>query len=395
MGGDGADIAVFLVVLAMRFVVPLFIPRFPLPAILLALVIDAADQTIFQQLTDLNLDGYQNYDKALDIFYLTIAFLAVYRNWTNTTAINVARFLWYYRLVGVWLFEVFQERWLLFVFPNTFEYFFIAYAAIRTQWDPRRLTDRTVIGLAAFIWIFIKLPQEWWIHIAQNDFTDFMRVDVFGTTPTTSWGDAITNRPAVTLTLVVAIGALVALALWAYRKAPAKDWSFRVDVDKPVPSIDLPDHAQAPLWIAPPFAEKLLLVGLLAAIFTSVLDIDTQITGIVIGTSLIIAASVAVSEWLSRRGIEWTSIALQWIVLALVNSALLGAYAALLGGETNRSLIFFFGLLLTMVIVLYDRFLGERAARHVERVNNRCCCATICSRERAGGYSTGCFQRLR
>ena len=157
-----------------------------------ALVIDAADQTIFQQWTNLNLDGYQNYDKALDIFYLTIAFLAVYRNWTNTTAINVARFLWYYRLFGVWLFEVFQERWILFVFPNTFEYFFIAYVAIRTQWDPRRLTNRAVIGLAAFIWIFIKLPQEWWIHIAQNDFTDFMKVDVFGTTPTTSW---VTRSP--------------------------------------------------------------------------------------------------------------------------------------------------------------------------------------------------------
>ncbi len=143
MGGDSSDIAVFLVVLALRFVIPLFIPRFPLPAILAALVLDAADQTIFQQFTNLNLDGYQNYDKALDIFYLTIAFLAVYRNWTNTTAINVARFLWYYRLVGVWLFEVFQERWLLFVFPNTFEYFFIAYVAIRTQWDPRRLDQRS------------------------------------------------------------------------------------------------------------------------------------------------------------------------------------------------------------------------------------------------------------
>ena len=197
----------------LRLGVPLLIPRFPVPAIVFSLVIDAADQTIFQQFTNLNLDGYQNYDKALDIFYLTIAFLAVYRNWTNTTAINVARFLWYYRLVGVWLFEVLQDRWLLFVFPNTFEYFFIAYVAIRTQWDPRRLRPRTVIGLAAFIWIFIKLPQEWWIHIAQNDFTDFMKVDIFGTTPTTSWADAITNRPAVTLALVVGIALVAALAV--------------------------------------------------------------------------------------------------------------------------------------------------------------------------------------
>jgi hypothetical protein len=362
MGGDNTDIAIFLVVVAMRFIIPLFIPRFPLPAILAALVIDAADQTIFQQFTDLNLDGYQNYDKALDIFYLTIAFLAVYRNWTNTTAINVARFLWYYRLVGVWLFEITDERWILFIFPNTFEYFFIAYVAVATQWDPRRLTHRAVIGLAAFIWIVIKLPQEWWIHIAQNDFTDFMKETVFGVDPTTSWADAITNRPAVTIALILAIVGLVALAVWAYRKAPPKDWSFRLDVDKPTPQIDLPERAQAPLWIAPPFAEKLLLVGLIGAIYTSVLNLETPVLRIIVGTALIIAASVAVSEWLSRRGIEWSSIALQWLVLAAVNTVLIGAYAALLGSELNRGLAAFFGLLLTMVIVLYDRFLGERAA---------------------------------
>jgi hypothetical protein len=364
MGGDTSDIAVFLVVVGLRFIIPLFIPRFPLPAILAALVLDAADQTIFQQFTNLNLDGYQNYDKALDIFYLTIAFLAVYRNWTNTTAINVARFLWYYRLFGVWLFEVYQERWILFIFPNTFEYFFIAYAAIHTQWDPRRLTDRTVIGLAAFIWIVIKLPQEWWIHIAQNDFTDFMKEDVFGTTPTTSWADAITNRPAVTLALVVAIGLAAALVVWGYRKAPPKDWSFRVDVDKPVPQVELPDRPQAPLWIAPPFAEKLLLVGLIAAIYTSVLNLDTPVLRIVAATALIIGASVGVSQLLARRGIEWSSLGLQWIVLAVVNSALIGTYAVLVGNSLNRSLAFFFGLLLTMVIVLYDRFIGERTAEN-------------------------------
>ena len=362
MGGDSSDIAVFLVVLALRFVIPLFIPRFPLPAILAALVLDAADQTIFQQFTNLNLDGYQNYDKALDIFYLTIAFLAVYRNWTNTSAINVARFLWYYRLVGVWLFEVFQERWILFVFPNTFEYFFIAYVAINTQWDPRRLTHRAVIGLAAFIWIVIKLPQEWWIHIAQNDFTDFMKETVFGTTPTTSWADAITNRPLVTIALVVGMALVVALAVWGLRRAPEKDWTFRVDVDKPTPVVELPDRPQAPLWIAPPFAEKLLLVGLIGAIYASVLNLDTPVLRIIVATSLIIGASVGVSTLLARRGIAWSSIGIQFVVLAAMNSALIALYAALLGATLNRGLVLFFGLLLTMVIVLYDRYLGERAA---------------------------------
>ena len=41
---------VFITVVLLRLCIPLLIPRFALPAILAALVIDAADQTIFQQL---------------------------------------------------------------------------------------------------------------------------------------------------------------------------------------------------------------------------------------------------------------------------------------------------------------------------------------------------------
>ena len=37
--------------------------------------------------------------------------------------------------------------------------------------------------------------------------------------------------------------------------------------------------------------------------------------------------------------------------------------SALLGSDINRSLGFFFGLLLTMIIVLHDRFLAERSTR--------------------------------
>ena len=44
--------AVFVGVVLIRFFLPLLIPRFPLPAILGCLVIDAADQSIFQAFTD-------------------------------------------------------------------------------------------------------------------------------------------------------------------------------------------------------------------------------------------------------------------------------------------------------------------------------------------------------
>src|SRR4051794_25894577 len=181
-GATADDIALIVLIVGLRLLVPLLIPVFPLPAILACLVIDAADQTVFQ--THLSAHtwsevepGYQGYDKALDIYYLSLAYISTLRNWTNLTAVAVAQFLWYYRLVGVTLFESLHDsadpsswRWLLLVFPNTFEYFFIAYEVVRLRWDPRRMSKRAVIGLAAFIWIVIKLPQEWWIHVAQLDF---------------------------------------------------------------------------------------------------------------------------------------------------------------------------------------------------------------------------------
>ena len=86
MTGRSIDLVVFGIVVGLRIIVPLFIPRFPLPAILAAMVIDAADQTIFLSYTSLDLVNYQSYDKALDVYYLAIAFLATMRNWTNPHA---------------------------------------------------------------------------------------------------------------------------------------------------------------------------------------------------------------------------------------------------------------------------------------------------------------------
>src|SRR6187200_311210 len=132
---------VFVIVVGLRFVLPLFIPKWPLPAILACLVLDGIDQTIFQTF-GFDPPGYQNYDKAMDLFYLSIAFLASLQNWTRSSAVGISRFLFFYRMVGVMLFEVTGVRTLLLVFPNTFEYFFIAYEAVRLRWDPRRFTTR-------------------------------------------------------------------------------------------------------------------------------------------------------------------------------------------------------------------------------------------------------------
>ena len=355
------DLLIFVVVVGLRLFVPLLIPRFPLPAILAALVIDAADQTIFQNNTDLDLTGYQGYDKALDIYYLTIAYLSTLRNWTDPFAFGVARFLWYYRLIGVLLFEVFDVRALLIIFPNTFEYFFIAYEVVRLWWNPARLNRRQVIGMAAFIWIFIKLPQEWWIHIAQLDFTDFMKEDVFGVSTSTSWGTAISeNLWFVGLLVVVGIGIGFAVRKIS-RDAPAPDWSFNMDVDKTIRQVELAEVPDRPRSILSWYTfEKIALVSMVTIIFAQMLPgNDNNILGTVVAVSFVIVANSFVGFRFAQRGRSWATTAGEFAVMAVVNLAAALVFIALArsGGERlNEAATVFFVLLLSLIVTMFDRY---------------------------------------
>src|ERR1044072_5916936 len=95
---------------APRVVVPLGVFRFPLPGMLASLVIDGLDQTIFQTFTSLDVGGYQPYDTAHDVCYLSLASLSTRPDWGSRDAFDISRFLFYYRLVRVVIFERTQIR---------------------------------------------------------------------------------------------------------------------------------------------------------------------------------------------------------------------------------------------------------------------------------------------
>ncbi|HEU4840207.1 MAG TPA: hypothetical protein VFT09_02165 [Ilumatobacteraceae bacterium] len=336
---------VFVVVVLLRFLVPLAIPRFPLPAILAALVLDAADQSIFQMFTDDPLPGYQTYDKALDVYYLAIAYTATMRNWRDPVAFRTSRFLYLYRLVGVTLFELLGWRWLLLVFPNTFEYFFIAYEFVRTRWNPARLGAVAIVGLAAFIWIVIKLPQEWWIHVAKLDFTDFMA-----------------DHPWMWIVLGLAV-VVAAVALYVERRRiPRPDWRFTVDVDRHLTVPPAPADP-APFWSAV-LLEKVVLLALISVIFSQVLpDIRASNLGIAFGVALLTVANAAVSQVLRRRGRSWATTVGQFGAMLLVNVALVTVDALVgvrRGDRSPAGNTLFFVLLLSLLIALYDRFRATR-----------------------------------
>jgi hypothetical protein len=364
-GGAAVDGLIFALVVAARVLVPLAIPRYPLPTMLAALVIDGLDQTIFQTFTSLDLSGYQNYDKALDVYYLSIAYTATMRNWTHLDAFNVSRFLYFYRLVGVVAFELSQIRALLLVFPNTFEYFFDFYEAVRVRWDPRRMSRRLVIGSAAFIWIVIKLPQEWWIHVAQLDATDTLKTRVFGVPTTASWGEAFAASPGVVVAIVVGLGLLAFGARWLLKnKLPPADRPPTFDADKRQPPVD-PRAVErerrrlAARLLDRELVEKIVLVSLVGVIFGRMLPgIETAPLEIAIGVGIVIVANAAISEWLVRRGRVWTTAANRFAVMLAVNLGivLVGQILVhfLAGAPLEHALVFV--LLLTLIVTLYDQY---------------------------------------
>jgi hypothetical protein len=335
--------ALFGVVLLVRFLLPFLIFRYPLPGVIACLVVDAADQTIFQWF-GYDPPFYQGYDKAMDIFYLAIAYVAVLRNWASAAAAGVARFLFYWRQLGVAIFEQVGASWILLVFPNTFEYLFIAAEGARGRWDLRRIRLRTWIIAAAFIWIFIKLPQEWWIHVAKLDVTDTVRA-----------------HPWFGVAIVVGIALVLAVFLLVIRPrlAPA-DHPFTLRAP-PLPAgmrtaedrrLWLLEHGRLRSW---PTLDKAILVGLLAVIFGSVIpDFDPAPLELVFWAAVIVVVNAMFALRWVRQGRIAATIPGSIAVRALVNVPLAIVASLLASGGGSLPDAVFLALLFAVIIALYD-----------------------------------------
>jgi hypothetical protein len=343
----GVDVVFWSVVLA-RFMLPLFIPRFPLPAIISCLVLDAADQTIFQTF-GFNPPFYQSYDKAMDVFYLSVAYTAGLRNWANQSAFRINRFLFFYRQIGVVAFELTGLRWLLLVFPNTFEYFFIAYEAMRSRWNPLRWGFRFWLIVAGAIWVFIKLPQEYWIHIAKLDVTDTIRdVSWFG--------------PA----LAAAILVLVAVLLFVVRpRLPQGDWSLRLAAD-PLPAAIDEASERAAFQAAhrkvfdEAALEKIFLIGLISVIYGRVLPgVEATSLQIFLSVAFYALINAAIGLWAAKRGHSWESAGISFAVVFATNVVLVAIADLLLSRGNGRLRLIdtlFFVFLFSILTTLYDRY---------------------------------------
>ena len=342
------DTAVVVLVVAARLLVPLLIPRFPL-VIIAALVLDGIDNGVLAQFTDVDLsaDGpYQSWDKALDIYYLAIAYLATMRNWSSDAAFRISQFLFYYRLVGVMLFELLDSRLMLLIFPNTFEYFFIVVEVIRLRFDPSRVSARFWLITAAALWVFVKLPQEYWIHIAQRDMTD-----------------TIVENPIVGVVMALGVIILLVVAQFVVRpRLPPPAWRWRFAADPLFTSVRdaharYSERLRRGRVVWGELAEKVALLGLLGIIFASVIpSVEASLLEVTVGVVLIVAANTAISMRFAlsgRAGGEWA--AARFVALVVANLALVFVGHSLLAGDPFQlgTGLFFAGLI-TLILWLFD-----------------------------------------
>lgn len=134
--------------------------RWPLAGALVALAGDLADLFLMNAIG--GIDDYQRLDKLCDLSYLA-TFLAVALRWRGLER-NVAVATLAYRMIGEVVFEITDARWVLLVFPNVFEFWFIAVAALR-HYRPGAVLTRREAAVAFAAVLVGKEAQEYFLHL--------------------------------------------------------------------------------------------------------------------------------------------------------------------------------------------------------------------------------------
>lgn len=150
-----------LVIAVVRIAGSLPVLRWPLAGGIMAVLVDLSDLLLRDTLDLGGVPDYQSLDKWLDQVYMA-CFLVVALRWQGTER-RVAIALFAYRLVGFVAFELTHERSLLLLFPNVFEFWFLAVAAIHRlrpgfRWSSVRL------GVALVVLGGLKEVHEWALH---------------------------------------------------------------------------------------------------------------------------------------------------------------------------------------------------------------------------------------
>jgi hypothetical protein len=176
-----------LMVLA-RLLVPLSILRWPVAGVLASMAADALDVVFVHVLSserwraaeDIFATRYVQFDKTFDTYYLALVLIVSLR-WPDPLArrTSVALFAW--RVAGlIPIYLSAQNAWMLLVFPNVFENFYLLRAIapkISPGWEIRT-KRRLVVALA--VATVPKLIQEYYFHVVGVTPWPWVRRTLFG-----------------------------------------------------------------------------------------------------------------------------------------------------------------------------------------------------------------------
>jgi hypothetical protein len=169
---------VFVLIAAVRLLVPLSVLRWPFWGGLACIAADGFDSIIQDALGVHPLEGqYHQVDKVYDIYYLGFeAWVA--RGWSDSLARNTALVLFGLRLLAVVVFEVTETRSLFLIGPNIFENFFLFVAGMLTI--DARWRIPSLLHLAGIV-VFVGAPkvlQEYVMHYREAQTWDFVRDNI-------------------------------------------------------------------------------------------------------------------------------------------------------------------------------------------------------------------------
>ena len=153
-----------VIVLMIRVLGPLLIFPYPLlGSILSEFVFDASDVIIWDAFCSLKHIDYTMWDKALDMWQLTIMVIVVL-GWHHRKARKIGLWLFFIRLVGFVLYETTRIRVLFFIFPNLFSSYFITYLICVKLGKKHWFNSPKLAILILLVLLILKMPQEYILH---------------------------------------------------------------------------------------------------------------------------------------------------------------------------------------------------------------------------------------
>jgi hypothetical protein len=152
-----------IIIVFIRSLIPLTIFKYPLLGGVLSIMTDYVDMDILK-LFGSNLNDYQQIDKILDMYYLSLEFYIVL-SWKNLLAKRASILLFCYRLLGILLFMLFTNGIILVIFPNLFEFFYLFYLGFKKlhKFDP--ITSFKSLATILFLLLIPKLIHEYLLHV--------------------------------------------------------------------------------------------------------------------------------------------------------------------------------------------------------------------------------------